>query len=202
MKFNADVHHRRSLRLNGYDYSAAGAYFVTICAHGRECLFGEIVDGEMRGNDFGLIVEAEWKRSAEIRSEIELGEFVVMPNHFHGIARIADFVGAYGHTPLHATPFRSPSKTIGAMIRGFKAAVTTQINQLRGTPHVPVWQRNYHEHIIRNDSDYRRIAEYIATNPHYWVGDDLYPDHKFPVSDVSQHVGAYGHTPLRRTTGD
>jgi hypothetical protein len=90
MKFNPDIHRRRTIRLKGYDYSQAGAYFVTICVHDRECLFGEIVDGEMRMNQFGHIVAAEWLRTAELRAEIALGEFVVMPNHFHGIVLITD----------------------------------------------------------------------------------------------------------------
>jgi hypothetical protein len=89
--------HRRSLRLKGYDYSQVGAYFVTICAHGKECLFGEIESGVMRLNEYGDIVASEWMKSAEVRSEIECGEFVLTPNHFHGIVHI---VGAYGNTPL------------------------------------------------------------------------------------------------------
>lgn len=93
-----DGRHRRSIRLKGYDYSQAGAYFVTICAYRRECLLGEIENGLMRLNEFGEIVASEWIRSAEVRAEIECGEFVVMPNHFHGIVRI---VGAYGNTPIY-----------------------------------------------------------------------------------------------------
>ena len=193
MKYNPDIHHRRSIRLKGYDYSQAGAYFVTICANDRECLFGEIVEmiGEHREmvlNEFGRIVKDEWVRSAEIRSEIELGEFVVMPNHFHGIVHITTQpVGAYGHTPVSHTPVshtpvRSPSKTIGAMVRGFKSVVTKRINEIRNSPCVPVWQRNYHEHIIRDDADYNRIAEYVIANPHRWIEDKLHPDN-FVVSD-------------------
>ncbi|MDP2695078.1 MAG: hypothetical protein Q8O58_09455 [Gallionella sp.] len=97
MSNQPDERHRRSLRLKGYDYSQAGAYFVTICAHGKECLFGEIESGVMRLNEYGDIVASEWMKSAEVRSEIECGEFVLMPNHFHGIVHI---VGAYGNTPI------------------------------------------------------------------------------------------------------
>jgi REP element-mobilizing transposase RayT len=96
MADQADERHRRSLRLKGYDYSQAGMYFVTVCAYDRECVFGEIESGVMRMNKNGEIVASEWVRSAEVRPEIECGELVVMPNHFHGIVRI---VGAYGNTP-------------------------------------------------------------------------------------------------------
>lgn len=111
MKYNPDIHHRRSIRLEGYDYSQAGAYFVTICAYSRVCLFGEVVEisekqdechsslREMVVNDLGKIVAAEWIRSAEIRAEIALGEFVVMPNHFHGIVRIVNDRRGEWHSP-------------------------------------------------------------------------------------------------------
>jgi putative transposase len=90
MKYNPDIHHRRSVRFKGYDYSQAGAYFITVCVHNRECIFGKIENGKMILNDFGNIVAGEWINSAEIRDEIELDEFVIMPNHFHGIAIIMD----------------------------------------------------------------------------------------------------------------
>lgn len=228
MKYNPDIHHRRSIRLKEYDYSQAGAYFVTICVHDRECLFGEIVEmtgehqhqGECRKpgechsplremvvNDLGRIVAAEWIRSAEIRSEIELGEFVVMPNHFHGIVNITTQpVGAYGHTPVHHMPVRSPSKTIGAMVRGFKSAVTKFVNEARNSPGVPLWQRNYYEHVIRDDADYNRIAEYVIANPQRWIEDKLHPDNIVVAENVVKRtnivgnaniVGAIHELPLR-----
>jgi len=190
--------HRRSLRLKGYDYSQAGAYFVTICADGKECLFGEIESGVMRLNEYGEIVASEWVRSAEVRSEIGCGEFVVMPNHFHGIIHI---VGTYGNTPVSrdeqnkaysrkkgVLPYAptSPSRNVGAMVRGFKGAASRRINAIRNTPGAPVWQRNYYEHVIRNDDDYNRIAEYVANNPQRWMEDSLHPEFA---------VGAYGNTP-------
>ncbi len=108
MRYDPAVHHRRSLRLKGYNYADAGAYFVTICTRDKECLFGEVVDGEMRLNRHGLIVREEWIRSAQIRTEVELDEYVVMPNHMHAIVMIsrrdcADVdVGATGRSPLQA----------------------------------------------------------------------------------------------------
>jgi REP element-mobilizing transposase RayT len=154
---------------------------VTICAHSQECLFGEIIDGEMRLNAYGEVVEEEWLRSAEIRSEIELDAFVVMPNHLHGIVIIMDhihlqsdpMVGAHGRAPLRREP-----RSLGSFIAGFKSAVTKRINSLRGTPGAPVWQRNYYEHIIRDEHDLACIREYIATNPLRWDQDTENPIHK------------------------
>lgn len=207
MSDQVNERHRRSLRLKGYDYSQAGAYFVTVCAYEKECLFGEIEKGVMRLNKYGEIVASEWVRSAEVRLEIECGEFVVMPNHFHGIVHI---VGVYGNTPISrdekkmassrnkgvlqygkgVLPYAptSPSRNIGAMVRGFKGAASRRINEIRNTPGVPVWQRNYYEHVIRGDGDYNRIAEYVANNPQRWMEDSLHPEFV---------VGAYCHTPLR-----
>lgn len=172
-------HRRKNIRLTGYDYASEGAYFVTIVTHGREPLFGKVVDGEMVLNECGRIVAEEWERSASIRAEIEIDEFVVMPNHFHAIVNIIQPnswiddhpVGAYGHTPLQQSTFRSPSRTLGALVRGFKSSVTTRINLLRGMPGVPVWQRNYYDRVIRSDREYEDIATYIANNPANWVSD-------------------------------
>jgi len=87
MPYNPDIHHRRSIRLPGYDYAQPGAYFITACTHNRECLFGDIVDRAMRLNDVGRIVAEEWIKTGTIRPEITLDEWVVMPNHFHGVNR-------------------------------------------------------------------------------------------------------------------
>lgn len=177
MTIEPAIHHRRSIRLPGYDYSQPGAYFITICTHQREHLFGKIVNGVMKLNKFGLITREEWQKTALIRIEIELGEFVIMPNHVHGIIMIHETVGAYGHTPLpsfNPATFDSPSRTIGAMVRGYKSAVTTRINQKRGTPRMPVWQRNYWEHIIRDEQDLSNAHAYILNNPAQWETDQLY----------------------------
>ncbi|NJM77407.1 MAG: hypothetical protein HC852_18505, partial [Acaryochloridaceae cyanobacterium RU_4_10] len=104
MKYDSSKHHRRTIRLKDHDYSADGMYFVTICAYQRNCLFGEIVDGVMNKNEYGQIVVEEWLKSADIRQEIGFGEWVIMPNHIHGIVIIdqiapAHSVGAHGHAP-------------------------------------------------------------------------------------------------------
>jgi len=187
MAFNPDIHHRRSIRLKEYDYSQAGAYFVTLCVYDRECLFGTIVDGDMQMKEFGYIVAAEWIRTAELRSGIELAEYVVMPNHFHGIVVITNesdnrrgtACRALGAESGMVEQFGKPvAGSLSTITRSFKAAVTRRINAYRDTPGMQVWQRNYHEHIIRNDADYTRIAEYVAYNPQRWVEDTLHPDKK------------------------
>jgi len=160
MAYNPAIHHRRSIRLKGYDYSQEGMYFVTICCQDMVCRFGKTENGEMILNNAGKMIYEEWVKSAEIRKEIEIHEHVVMPNHFHAIVEI---VGAYGIRPNNNdirpddnadnggvyrdkgvchTPLRSPSKTVGALIRGFKSSVTKRLG-------FSVWQRNYWEHIIR-----------------------------------------------------
>jgi len=185
--------HRRSIRLQHYDYSQAGAYFVTICAHARECLFGEIVDGAMILNDYGKIVEEEWLKSAEIRKELELDAYVIMPNHLHGIVLINNegglTVGASGRSPLTTdvrahgrAPLRSDQpilhrkpRSLGSFIAGFKSATTKRLNISRNTPSFAVWQRNYYEHIIRDEIDLNRIREYVQHNPVRWAEDENNP---------------------------
>ena len=167
----SETHRRLSLRLKGYDYARPGAYFVTICTHDRVCLFGEVVEGEVVPDIFGSIVQEEWFRSADIRQEIELrpDEFVVMPNHLHGIVWIIHAgvsmtpVGAHGRAPLRRAP-----RSLGAFVAGFKSAATRRINARRGTPGTVVWQRNYYEHIIRDEQALGRIRAYIANNPLQW----------------------------------
>jgi putative transposase len=187
MLIGKELHHRRSIRLEGYDYASEGGYFITVVTYKRMCLFGSVKDGEIVLNDFGRIVWKEWFNTLKIRPNIELfeDEFVVMPNHIHGIIWSNEVfckgsikstiendpiaVGAYSHTPL-----RSPSGTIGAIIRGFKGAVTTKINISRGEKGVPVWQRNYYDHIINSEKDYENIANYIDFNPLAWQTDKEY----------------------------
>ena len=169
--------HRRSIRLKEYDYGQAGAYFVTLCTHHRECLFGEVVEGNVVLNEMGEIVEKEWRISANLRREIELDEFVVMPNHIHGIIAIRDHhpVGATGRSPLHSKHRTLSPKSLGSFVAGFKSSVTKRINQLHGTPGHPVWQRNYYEHVVRNEIDLQEIREYIENNPVKWLEDENHP---------------------------
>jgi hypothetical protein len=167
-KYDANIHHRRSIRLKGYDYSRGGLYFITICCQYKARLFGEIDVGteftsaQMILNKFGQIAYNEWLKTPEIRNNIALGEFVVMPNHIHCIIQILER-GEY-HSPLHGT-----SNNIGAIVRGYKSTVTKQLNILNIG--CPVWQRNYYEHIIRDELSYQKISNYITNNPEKWAND-------------------------------
>jgi|JTFO01.1.fsa_nt_gb REP element-mobilizing transposase RayT len=174
MKYDPKIHHRRSIRLKGYDYTREGAYFITVCAYKRECLFGRIVDHVMGMNDVGHIVGDEWVKTVLIREEIELGDWVVMPNHFHGIIFIVGSRGTARRAPT-GERLREPVRgSIPTIVRAFKSAVTKRVNELRGIPGAKLWQRNYWEHIIRDESDLNRIREYIQTNPARWEKDTLF----------------------------
>src|SRR5687767_7323363 len=143
MKFNPEIHHRRSIRLKGYDYTQPGAYFVTFCSYQRDEIFGEVINGKMKLSALGEVVRQEWLRSAEIRKEIRLfdDEFMFMPNHGHGIVWIVDTaVGADGVRPvMERMPFMRPKKqdahraslrrvprSLGSFIAGFKGSVTSR----------------------------------------------------------------------------
>jgi putative transposase len=173
MKYDPAKHHRRSVRLKEHDYAQPGPYFVTLVAHNRQCIFGRFVNGDIALNEFGQIVTDEWNRSASIRQEIELDAFVVMPTHIHGIVIITNgSVGATGRSPLLAGP---PKRSLGAFIGGFKSVATKRINEIRSTPGLPIWQRNYYEHIIRDEESLDRIREYVLTNPAGWEFDPENP---------------------------
>lgn len=204
MKYNPEIHHRRSIRLKGYDYTQPGAYFVTFCSYRRDEIFGEVINAEMKLSTAGKFVHHEWFRSAEIRKEIRLfdDEFTVMPNHGHGIIWIVDTtIGADGVRPVNVgtndtrpnedvhpdmdrahgmrpnpekpdarlrdrASLRRVPRSLGSFIAGFKASVTSRARkELRMTA---VWQRNYYEHIIRNDRELNNIRWYILNNPLNW----------------------------------
>lgn len=173
MKFNPDVHHRKSIRLRDYDYSKAGVYFITICTHERLPLFGKIIDAKMVANDAGVIAEKCWLEIPDHFPHVKLDIFVVMPNHLHGIIEIRDIVGA---NPVGANNYlpqpslrHGTSKTVGSIVRGFKIGVTKWFRE--HTDIQEVWQRNYHEQIVRNEEGYVKISEYIQTNPQKWQED-------------------------------
>lgn len=155
---------RRSIRLQGYDYSRAGAYFVTVCTQNRQCLFGENVDGKMALNDAGRMIQTIWNGLPEHYHHVELDEFVVMPNHLHGIIAI---VGA----GLKPAPTPINQHGLPEIVRALKTFSARRINEMRNTPGAKLWQRNYYEHIIRNDDELNRIREYIANNPSQWEMD-------------------------------
>jgi REP element-mobilizing transposase RayT len=197
MKYNPDLHHRRSIRLQGYDYANAGAYFVTICCKNRKCLFGKIVSGKMILNEHGEIATQHWHSIPQHFSYAILHKYIVMPNHLHGIIEIKNDAATIGNTvvgALHATPPQSPPQykktfphnlamkneymatispkcaTLSVIIRSYKSSVSKQIHD-RINDHTPIWQRNYWEHIIRDEIEYAKISNYIENNPILWEND-------------------------------
>lgn len=223
MKYNPKIHNRRSIRLKEYDYSQAGLYYITICVQNRECLFGKIVGAHPRGrpeegqpqgiaptmqlNDAGKMVKKEWIDIPSRFPQIQLHEFIVMPNHFHAIMEIvgASLVGAQNTMDAqidenisdgenennqskieHGRPYTGrpqgcapTGKTVGDVVGAFKSITTNEYiegvknhNWLRFNG--KLWQRNYWEHIIRNEKSYQRISDYIINNPLNWADDKFY----------------------------
>jgi len=173
MTYNPDKHHRRSIRLQGYDYSQSGAYFVTICTFQRECLFGEIADETIRLGNYGAVVQTCWDDLPNHYSNVESDLFVVMPNHVHGIIVLSDTTPDARAGLRPAPTVSTPSKRHGLpeIMRAFKSFSTRRVNEARGVAGAPLWQRNYHEHIIRNEKSLNSIREYIIANPAQWAVD-------------------------------
>ncbi|HZF33660.1 MAG TPA: transposase [Candidatus Angelobacter sp.] len=167
--------HRRSIRLREYDYAQPGGYFVTICTHDHKCLFGEVVDSEMHLNELGEIVATEWLQTAEIRSEIALDAFVVMPNHVHAVVFITKDLPSPSKDVLPRARRGTGPRSLSALVAGFKAATTRRANSIQRKPIDPLWQRNYYEHVIRNDQDLDRIRRYVTDNPARWTDDGYHP---------------------------
>jgi putative transposase len=177
---------RSSMRLPDFDYTSPGAYFITLIAHNRKMLFGDVVNGVMVLNDLGRIVEKEWENSIEIRIPWEFPIHVTMPNHFHGIVRIVEESGQIihplpvaGHScaPLQKgerRPLYRFPRSLGSFVAGFKSACTVKINTFRGTHGTPVWERDYYERIIEFEEQADSLYGYIEGNPSNWVKDDLY----------------------------
>jgi len=164
MNYNPDIHHRRSIRLPGYDYSQPGAYFITICIWQRECLLGDIQDGNILLSPYGEVVNFNWFNLTRVYPHIELDSFAIMPNHIHGIVIIKD---------------RNQDRGLSEIVRGLKTFSARRINQLRSVSGIPVWQRGYYEHIIRNEITFSKIQEYIINNPSKWEMDEMHPSQKF-----------------------
>ena len=193
--FDPKRHRRRSIRLPGYDYRQAGAYFVTICTYQRELLFDDPV--------LRRVAATLWQRIPRHLPHVQLDAWVVMPNHLHGIivitgnARRGDAslatsysdepvppaaIGSVDGTvsrdasPLPQRPTGPPPGSLGAIVGNFKSVTARRINRLRRAPSTPVWQRNYYEHIVRDGRALNAVREYIADNPERWAWDTYNPN--------------------------
>jgi putative transposase len=165
MPYDPERHHRRSIRLPAYDYTRPGMYALTICTHARLPLFGRLDRGHVVLSAAGQVASDEWQRTSEVRPSIALDAFVVMPNHIHAIVIIverATEASAPQHS-AHGRPRVAP-RSLGAIIQGYKAAVTGQLRAAGWCPG-PVWQRNYYESILRTEEDLAQMRRYIADNP-------------------------------------
>jgi REP element-mobilizing transposase RayT len=202
MTFDPEKHHRRSIRLRNYDYSQPGAYFVTICTYQKQSWFGEIKNGQIYLNQLGKIVADEWLKTCKIRPNFKLDEWVIMPNHFHGIVIINDYSGddqslgardapldlGARDAPLDLgardAPLQQKPNSLSSCIAGFKSAVTKRINLLRQNTDTPIWQRNYYESILRDEKYLAVVREYIINNPKNWTNDRDY----LPIDQQSQEL--------------
>ena len=182
-----DIHNgdRHSIRLIDYDYTNAGAYFVTICTQNKGCLLGKTINGVIEPSEIGKIACGYWLKIPEHCVNVTLDEFVVMPNHLHGIIIVEDTCRGEVSSPLFTTN-ETPGKgevtpplqkyTLGQIVAYFKYQTTKQINKFRSAYGVPFWQRNYYEHIIRNEKELTEIREYIINNPLKWELDRENPE--------------------------
>ena len=191
MPYDPRIHHRRSIRLQDYDYSEEGAYFVTICAQDQRLLFGDVRDEAMHPNDAGHMIQQIWDGLPQHYPGVDTDVFQLMPNHLHGIIVLyVDDVPTRreGRVPIHDATDRlgrardeTCEMSLSDVVQRFKSLTTTRYRQgvLRcGWPcfRSRVWQRNYHEHVIRDERDLDRIRQYIIGNPSDWQFDRENPD--------------------------
>jgi len=205
MVYEPDIHHRRSIRLRGYDYSRPGRYYITICTEDARCLMGEVVLGRMVKNDAGRMVGRVWETIPTLLPAAQLDEYMVMPNHCHGIIKIVDvgapLVGALrgrrnprrAEVPATQTaaPNRAPTRgapTLGDIVGAFKSITTDEY--IRGVREANwprfsrgLWRRNFYEHIVRDEDELEKIRDYIRRNPLMWAIDRYNPNRAVPVID-------------------
>jgi REP element-mobilizing transposase RayT len=160
MSYDPDVHHRRSIRLPGFDYSGGGTFFVTICVDGRECLFGDVIDGEMHPNGAGRMIDANWRKLPSLHPAVALDAFQLMPNHLHAVVLLT----ACPDMSLWDLMRRFKSFTANRYVEGVRSEGWTR-------PREHLWQGDYYEHVVRDDRSLESIREYIAANPANWTSD-------------------------------
>jgi len=163
---------RKSIRLKEYDYSQPGEYFITICTYKHKCIFGDIINEEMRLSEEGEIVQRCLNEIPYYYPNIELDTYVIMPNHIHCIINLIEPVGAIHESPLQMTQNQRRIMQLSKIVGRFKMTSAKKINIINNTGGVPVWQRNFYEHIIRNETDLINTRDYIINNPLKWFFDD------------------------------
>ncbi len=179
-------HRRNSNRLNGYDYTQPGAYFVTIVTHNHACLFGDVIQSKMILNPYGEIANEQWMRLNIRFQSADFSTFVIMPNHVHGLI----FLKGAGVDPQEDDEIFSSLRpypgafvipgSLGAIVRAYKASVSLRINNLRSPKITPIWQRNYYDHIVRDEHEFENIWKYIEANPAKWEDDRFHPQIPIP----------------------
>ena len=186
MKQYRTIHNRKSIRLKEYDYSQPGGYYVTLCTSEKECVFGEVVEDEVRLSPIGAIAKRCWDEIPKHFPMVELDEYIVMPNHIHGIIILNDLgrdvqlirmnnnVGVEYIQPLPTTFQYVISKSLGSIVRSYTAADTRECR--KRNKYDFSWQRNYYDHIIRDDKDLDNVRNYIIDNPLKWAADEENPD--------------------------
>jgi REP element-mobilizing transposase RayT len=194
MSSRLDLPYRRSIRLQGYDYAQAGAYFVTICTYGKQCVLGEIVETQMALNTLGCIVDDCWRWLEQQHPYVQLDAWVVMPNHLHRILLITadgDLSASRASTggsrtarttagpPDVTNPSVHKRKSLGRLVGAFKTVSTKQINRLLNSSRERFWQRNFYERIIRNEDELNHVRYYIEHNPERWAEDEENPTRPF-----------------------
>jgi putative transposase len=198
MKYNREIHRRRSVRLRGYDYAKEGMFFVTICCQDRIHFFGEVENKEMQLNDFGKIAHDEWEKLPERWPHIALGAYQIMPNHMHGVLLInhpsipddlftaihSEYLKEHGSSfvpgKIHFSKFQWDTRPyIGQIIGAYKSIVSTACLKLHKEKHPDVWldkiwQRSFDDRIIRSAEAFEKISHYIIKNPAKWVEDEFF----------------------------
>ncbi|MEN8241890.1 MAG: transposase [Chloroflexota bacterium] len=177
MKLNPEKHERKTTRLRGFDYSQAGYYFITICTHKRFCCLGDVADGEMEVSEAGEIVQEVWGKLPQHYFYMCLDEFIIMPNHVHGIIQLTEKNSIPGRGGFRNPPLQ-PRHGLPEIVRGFKTWSARRINQLCGTLGEKFWQRSFYDHIIRDEDDLDNTRRYIRDNPLKWEYDQENPHTK------------------------
>ncbi len=188
MSFNPRVHHRRSIRLRNRSYTEPGFYFVTLCIVGKTCMLGDVSNGQMMPNAAGKIVADSWRWLGTNFPTVVLDEWIVMPNHLHGVLQLREVGSQSGGGSRSAPTFPVGEdavvvkpKPLGQIVAAFKTVSSRKVNASQGVEHHPVWQRNYFERVVRSSNELARIRAYIRANAENWAQDEENPTYQPPL---------------------